>query len=128
MKARSAVVGTLLLVLLLSAMYPIRQYISQKSKVAALQAEEQLLADKITELRTTRSRLMTDAEVERIAREELGMVRPGEVAFAIVPGGAPAAVEKRAKAPAVRAAPAGSGPSWFDRWWSVVVRSLTGMR
>ncbi len=126
MKARGAVVGTLLVVLLLSALYPIRQYFSQKGELKKLTAQEARLADQISELTELRSRLLTDDEIERIAREELGMVRPGEVAFAIVPD-ADAPQNGPLGAPALSAQkPAGA--SWYERWWGAVVGSITGLR
>ncbi|MEX2556915.1 MAG: septum formation initiator family protein [Actinomycetota bacterium] len=125
MKARGAVVGTLLVVLLLSALYPIRQYFAQKTELKNLAAEEILLAQRIDELTELKSRLLTDDEIERIAREELGMVRPGEIAFAIVPG-ADAAKKAAPPLPSVDAAKA--EPAWYDRWWDAVVDSMTGMR
>ena len=128
MKARSVVVGGLLIVLLLSALYPIRQYFSQRSALARLAVEEQQLTERIAELRSERSHLLTDAEVERIAREELGMVRPGEVAFAVVPGAKPDVNARPATAPGMRAAPPRASPAWYERWWDVVSSALTGMR
>ena len=128
MKARGAVVGTLLVVLLLSALYPIRQYFTQKTELKKLTAEEVQLAQRIDELTELKSRLLTDDEIERIAREELGMVRPGEIAFAIVPG-ADSAAKKGAPTPSVDAGKAKPGsPAWYERWWDAVVNSMTGMR
>ena len=127
MKARSAVVGTLLVVLLLSALYPIRQYFTQKTELKNLSTEEVLLAQRIEELTELKSRLLTNDEIERIAREELGMVRPGEVAFAIVPGG-DAGKAGAPTAPSVGAGAEPAPPTWYDRWWDAVVHSLTGMR
>ena len=127
MKARGAVVGTLLVVLLLSALYPIRQYFSQKNELKNLTLQEAELAQRVAELSEVRSRLLTDDEIERIAREELGMVRPGEIAFAIVPGGE--AGGKDAVVPSIVVSePKKKAPAWHERWWDVVVSSLTGMR
>lgn len=128
MKARGAVVGTLLVVLLLSALYPIRQYVGQKNELKRLTVEERRLGDRIQELKTVRSRLLTDEEIERIAREELGMVRPGEVAYVVVPGVSTAA-RVPPEAPAVDTAMrARDKPAWLERWWGTVLRSLTEMR
>jgi len=126
MKARGAVIGTLLVVLALSALYPIRQYFGQKGELKQLTAQEVQLAARIQQLSEEKARLLTDDEIERIAREELGMVRPGEVAFAIVP-------KAGAKGPAPASAPGvstekPSGPSWYERWWGAVINSITGMR
>ena len=128
MKARGAVVGSLLVVLLLSALYPVRQYFGQSAHLRHLAAEDRELESRIDELKELRGRLLTDAEIERIAREEFGMVRPGEVAFVIVPTPghqpppAPADVAERAVKPAPKRAP------WYERWWDVVSASLRGMR
>lgn len=127
MKARGAVVGTLLVVLFLSALYPIRQYFSQKSELKRLSAEHADLTGRIEELKEIKSRLLTDDEIERIAREELGMVRPGEVAFVVVPGadaGAKAGVPAAPTVPAERK----QDGAWYERWWGAVVHSITGMR
>ena len=125
MKARGAVIATVLGVLILSALYPLRQYASQDSHVGSLVAQVRAMDRKIADLRREQQALSSDDEVERIAREELGMVRPGEVAFAIV-GSEP--TEKTAHvaakvAPAVRR----SNP-WYARWWDAVSRAVHGMR
>jgi cell division protein FtsB len=125
MKARGAFVGTLLVVLLLSALYPVRQYFSQKTELKNLAAEEVELAQRVEQLTELKSRLLTDDEVERIAREELGMVRPGEVAFAIVPEAEDGAQEIPS---IVVSKPERAGPAWYERWWDAVVTSMTGMR
>ena len=125
MKARGAFVGTLLVVLLLSALYPVRQYFSQKNELKNLAAEEVELAQRVEQLTELKSRLLTDDEIERIAREELGMVRPGEVAFAIVPGAEDGAPEIPS---IVVSEPERAEPAWYERWWDAVVTSMTGMR
>lgn len=129
MKARGAVVATLLGVLLMSALYPIRQYVGQKSHVRELVAQERRLSEKISELRRQQGLLLSDDEIERIAREDLGMVRTGEVAFAILPGSENRAAKMSAPAlpgPAERRAPGRT--TWYDRWRDAVVRTLTGIR
>jgi cell division protein FtsB len=125
MKARGAFVGTLLVVLLLSALYPVRQYFSQKNELKNLAAEEVELAQRVEQLTELKSRLLTDDEIERIAREELGLVRPGEVAFAIVPGAEDGAPEIPS---IVVSEPERAEPAWHERWWDAVVTSMTGMR
>jgi len=82
-----------------------------------LATENQALRDEIQRLRTD------DAYIERLARTELGLVRPGEVEFLVVPpkGTSPqpdpgAAGRAAAPAPAVhpsQASPADGG--WFSR-------------
>ena len=124
MKARGAVIATLLGVLLMSALYPLRQYASQDSAVAALVKQERALRSKIAELQRHQESLLSDDEIERVAREELGMVRPGEVSFAVVPDGSQA----RRPAASIVLATAPRNDAWYERWWDTVVRSLRGMR
>ena len=126
MKARGAVIATVLGVLLMSALYPLRQYASQDSHVASLVQQERALRGKIAELRRQQELLLSDQEIERVAREELGMVQPGEVAFAVVPGGhAPA---RRTAPSAVIGDAAPRSEPWYERWWDTVFSSLRGMR
>lgn len=128
MKPRGAVVLTLLAVLLMSALYPIRQYIGQKSHVSSLVAEQAELSGRIAELRTQQGLLLSDDEIERIAREQLGMVRPGEVAFAVLPDGK---ARTAAAAPTAQRAPTSGDAtreSWYQRWWGAVVDTFTGIR
>jgi cell division protein FtsB len=128
-KARGAVVATLLGVMLLSALYPLRQYASQDSHVNKLVAQVRSLDRTIAELKRNQELLLSDDEIERIAREELGMVRPGEVAFAVVGDGTPAETPGAAPNAGAAAAPVTrGGGSWYARWWHAVKSSLSGMR
>ena len=128
MRPRGAVVLTLIIVLVMSALYPIRQYVGQKSHVHALVAEQAELSARIADLRQQQGLLLSDDEIERIAREQLGMVRPGEVAFAVLPDGKKRAA---AAAPTAQRAPvagASARESWHQRWWDAVVDAVTGIR
>jgi cell division protein FtsL len=127
-KARGAVVATLLGVMFLSALYPLRQYASQDSHVNTMVAQVRALDRKIAELKRQHQLLASDDEIERIAREELGMVRPGETAFAVV-GGTTSVPRRHAARPTVAAAPAPRATgSWYERWWDAMKRALSGMR
>jgi cell division protein FtsL len=59
----------------------------QRSDVARLQREERLLQQQNGTLRQQVARLHDPAYLERIARECLGMTRPGEISFVVVPKG-----------------------------------------
>ena len=128
MKARGAMVATLLGVMMLSALYPLRQYVSQDSHVNALLRQERELDQKIAALKEQRNQLTSDAEIERIAREELGMVRPGEVAFAVVPDGGSSSAPRAAAAGSPGGSDPAPGPAWHQRWWDAMTSSLRGMR
>jgi cell division protein FtsB len=82
-KRRRVVVILAALGLLLVAAAPYRQYYAAKQRVRTLQLQEAALDRQISDLEAARERLVTDGEVERLARG-LGYVRPGEVPFVLV--------------------------------------------
>lgn len=72
------------LALTVSGILPFRQLVSQQRQIertqdqlTALEQENQTLSEDI-------EMLGTDAEIERIAREQYGLVMPGEVAYVVV--------------------------------------------
>lgn len=78
-------VSVLLVAFLLVGVFPTRTFLAQRAstndaarQVAALRARNKALGTQI-------DRLQTPEEIERIARQEYGMVRPGEEAYAILP-------------------------------------------
>jgi cell division protein FtsB len=81
------VIGSVVvLALLFLAVFPTRAYVAQrdaiaaeKERVAVLRRENHRLASRVGELQT-------DVEVERLAREQYNLVKPGEEAYAILPG------------------------------------------
>lgn len=90
--ARAAVLAIVALILLTLAVAPLRTLIDQRTHLAELQRQTAELADRNAELESRIDRFNDPAYLERLARECLGMVRPGETAFVIVPSrGAPPA-------------------------------------
>lgn len=67
------------------AVFPTRTYLEQRE--ATHRAEERLavLEAETAELEARAARLDSDAEIERLAREDHGLVRPGEEAYVILP-------------------------------------------
>jgi cell division protein FtsB len=88
-------------VVLLVFVFPTRTYLSQRRQLASTASELRLLTQQNTQLSSQVARLQTDTEIERLAREEYHLVRPGERAFAILPAPTPPT-----KAPPSRAAAA----------------------
>jgi cell division protein FtsB len=77
--------GVLVVGFLLVAVFPTRTILNQRSEtsqaqtqLAELRASNDALAKRIDELQT-------DDAVERIAREDYEMIRPGEEAYAVLP-------------------------------------------
>ena len=101
-----------LVVFLVAAVFPTRTYLHQREEIAAaerklavLTAENEKLGDRVEQLHT-------DSEIERLAREQYNLVRPGEEAYAILPG--PADPEPEEPAPPVTEAPPADEPSVID--------------
>ncbi len=60
------------------------QYVSLRGELSALSARNDQLRESISELRHQLERMKEDpAAIERVARDELGMVRSGEVVFKV---------------------------------------------
>ena len=60
--------------------------------------------------------LQTDEEVERLAREQFGLVRPGEIAFVVVAPAGRGGGGRRAGAGADAGTTPGEQPWWRDLW------------
>ena len=82
---RAAVLGAILLILAATGIVPLRQYLSQRSEITALEEKIEALTEDRSRLERRIERLQDPKELERIARECLGMVKPGEIAFVAVP-------------------------------------------
>ena len=74
------------LALLVLVVFPTRSYLQERANVSnaahqlqAVDAQNRQLTDQI-------GRLNSDAEIERLARKDYGLVKPGEEAYAILPG------------------------------------------
>ena len=128
MTPRSALLALLLLGVLFSSAYPIRRYFAVKSSIAQLKHEDHALDLKQQQLTEQKGYLQTDAAVEAVARADLNMVRPGEVAFALI-------LPSVAPTPQSRIAPAGlfdpavtSKPGFFSGIWRAITRAAHTIR
>ena len=92
LQGRTALLAGIVLLLAATGVVPAKQYFSQRARMAELEQKVELLAAERERLRAKVVRLQDPAELERLARECLGMVKPGEIAFVGVPesGSAPA--------------------------------------
>ena len=89
---------------------PARTWYGQRQEIAAARERSAVLGEQNEALQARADQLRTDAEVERIAREQYGLVKPGEEAFGILP--APVAV-----APPAPPAPPPAPRPWWQRAW-----------
>ena len=75
-----------LLVLLLVAGFPVRAYVDQQRSLTSTSERLAVLEKTNKQLEAQSKELHSDAAVERLAREQYNLVRPGEEAYAILPG------------------------------------------
>ena len=81
--ARAVILGAVVLVLGIAASVPVRQFVEQRTQIGELEQQVEELAADRERLRQEIERLRDPQYLERLARECLGMVRPGEIAFVV---------------------------------------------
>lgn len=107
MKARLALafVGSALVIAFLAvAVFPTRLWMSQKNDLTEAERRVQVLKQTNAALQQRVDELGTDSAIERLAREQHNLVKPGEDAYAVLPpaGDAPKATVSPAMAPATK--------------------------
>jgi cell division protein FtsB len=80
---RAALLAALVCVLMLSVAVPLRNYVGQRAELAAVYEQQQILADKISELQRRRDLLSDPQHIETQARERLRYVLPGEAPYLV---------------------------------------------
>ena len=85
---RAAALLVAVTLLAIVALVPARQFLDQRSEIAELERQTEQLARRNAALEEEIARLYDPVELERLARECLGMVAPGETAL-ILPDGNP---------------------------------------
>lgn len=80
------VVALILLAAVLAALavLPVQTWLTQRNQTADAEAELREVEADVAELQAELDQLQTDAEVERIARENFDLVYPGEESYRIV--------------------------------------------
>ena len=83
---RIAAALLVLVAVLFLAGFPARTYIEQREALASTNERLAVLRKSNKALEARTKELHSDAAVERLAREQYNLVRPGEEAYAILPG------------------------------------------
>lgn len=97
----------------LTQLVPYQQILESQRQVNAAEAELEALEEENARLEADVSALHTDAEIEKLAREKLGYVQPGERAYVVLdPPGAETAPSS-GDAPDVLP----EEKTWVDRVW-----------
>lgn len=107
-----AVVAALLMLGVLMLAGPARNFLDGRSRVEVLEAKLAALTEENDRLDARTRELRDPDQIELLAREQLGMIEPGEVPYAVVP---PEIDRPRITPP--REPPAPPSRPWYDRLW-----------
>ena len=104
--------------LVASGVLPVQQYLERE--IRATEAEDRLavLESENATIRSDVDALQSDQEIERVAREQYGFVRPGETGYVVITPDDPDVIVAEAESVNADA----SDPGLFERIW----RYLTG--
>jgi cell division protein FtsB len=86
---RMGALGLVVGALALTGVAPARQAFRQREQLVEVQARVSTLEERNAELTGRLNRLSDVSYMEKLAREQLGVVRPGETSYVIVPAPAP---------------------------------------
>jgi cell division protein FtsB len=123
MRSRSGVALVTLLFILMGAAFltqvvPYRQILDSQRQVEAARAQLAALESENEVLSADVEALNTPEEIERLARDKLGYVREGEVAYVVLdPPGA------HTEELATDEVPAAQDKSWVDHVWAFITGS-----
>jgi cell division protein FtsB len=97
------------ILLMFLGVIPLRSYQTQRHDLAANRERLSMLKDRNARLEKRAALLQTDAEIERVARQQFGMVKPGQT-LVITPG-----LRDLATAPTTLDDAVGAAPSQPER-------------
>jgi len=107
--------GAVLVAVLLLGVFPTRSYFQQRENIEREKAKVAILDRENARLAARVQKLQTDEEIERLAREQYNLVKPGEEAYAILPSPEEAEPGHREAAPAPP-----PEPGWLERAWDAI--------
>ncbi|MFJ4921314.1 septum formation initiator family protein [Streptomyces sp. NPDC088725] len=81
---RAAFLALVVCTLVVALAYPMRQYVSQRNDIADQERTARDARQRVEDLRDEKARLQDDAYIERLARENLHYVKPGETSFTVI--------------------------------------------
>ncbi len=94
--SRAAILALVVVTVLVSAALPLREMLSQRSQIAAVQQQEAGQRRRIADLDKQRAQLDDPAYVTRLARERLHLQAPGQTAYIVLGAPQEAALPSRA--------------------------------
>ncbi|MFF0064100.1 septum formation initiator family protein [Streptomyces sp. NPDC005279] len=108
---RAAFLTLVICSLVVALAYPMRQYVSQRADIADQKRRMGDAKQQVERLRDEKARLQDDRYVERLAREHLHFVLPGETGYTVID---PEAAERR------RTDEGAADRPWYSNVWDGV--------
>lgn len=81
---RAAFLALVVCTLVVALAYPMRQYVSQQNEIADQEKLSHDARERVEELRDEKARLQDDAYIERLAREHLHYLKPGDTGYTMI--------------------------------------------
>jgi cell division protein FtsB len=78
-------VSVVLVGVLFAGVFPTRTFLAQRASISRAERQLDVLGEQNAELEQRARELQSDSEIERLAREQYNLVKPGEEAYAILP-------------------------------------------
>lgn len=114
--SRAAVLGLAVCIMVLTLAYPLKEYLGQRSQIAAAVTQQKQLRADIQRLTAEHQAANDPTHIEQEARARLHYTFPGQKNYIQL---APAAPKPTAPAKAGNATlPADDGGSWYGKLWS----------
>jgi cell division protein FtsB len=111
-----AVVTLAIVAVLFVAVFPTQALLEQRREREAMAGQVARMTKNNDTLDAQARKLEDDAEIERLAREQYNLVRPGEEAYALLPSAPPVQVAQ----PHVEGHTRAVRLPWWKRWWKSV--------
>ncbi len=99
---RLAIASLVLIAALFLFVFPTSALLHQRSQLSDANERLSVLKDQTNRLSEQSKQVLSDEEIERLARDRFNMVRPGEQAWAVVPGPTPTTSTPPATTPVAR--------------------------
>ena len=84
-RAWALLASVVLVGFLFAAVFPTRTFLAQRASISRAEKQLEVLGEQNAELEARAEELQSDEEIERLAREQYNLVKPGEEAYAVLP-------------------------------------------
>ena len=122
MKLRRAawplLVSVVLVGILFAGVFPTRTYLAQRASISHAEKQLDVLGEQNRDLQAQAKKLQSDAEIERLAREQYNLVKPGEEAYAVLPP--PSSESTTTTVPETAASKKSEHRNVFQKAWDAV--------